>query len=52
MPYPNDNASYVDDGMHSEDMADNTNYETDVKDKVMKPARKSTKGRKLKRWDG
>lgn len=41
---------FEDDGNYSEDNFDD---DTDAKDKVgPKPPRKSTKGRKLKRWDG
>lgn len=50
MSYPAGNAPFVDDGTY---FGEDANYETDVKDKLHhKPTRKSTKGRKLKRWDG
>jgi hypothetical protein len=53
MSYARSNAPFVDDGTYAEDPDDNIIYETDVKGQFgLKPTRKSTKGRKLKRWDG
>jgi hypothetical protein len=53
MSYARGNAPFIDDGIYAEDPDDNIIYETDVKGKFgLKPTRKSTKGRKLKRWDG
>jgi hypothetical protein len=53
MSYARGNAPFVDDGTYAEDLDDNVIYETDVKGNFgLKPTRKSTKGRKLKRWDG
>jgi hypothetical protein len=53
MSYARDNAPFIDDGIYAEDPDENIIYETDVKGKFgLKPTRKSTKGRKLKRWDG
>jgi hypothetical protein len=55
MPYPNGFAPFIDDGIYAEDYGDDgdDNYEPDLQEKTnTKPTRKSTKGRKLKRWDG
>jgi hypothetical protein len=53
MAYPIGNAPFVDDGVYAEDYGDDDSYEPDLYEKTnSKPTRKSTKGRKLKRWDG
>lgn len=53
MPYPKSNAPFVDDGVYDDDDGDDGSYEPDSEEKSnKKSARKSTKGRKLKRWDG
>ena len=53
MSYPMNNAPFVDDGIYEDDDGDDGSYEPDSEEKSKKkPARKSTKGRKLKRWDG
>lgn len=52
MSHPFGNAPFIDDGVYAEDYGDDLNYEPDANEKAAKPARKSTKGRKLKRWDG
>jgi hypothetical protein len=53
MSYPKNNEPFVDDGSYEDDDGDNGSYEPDSEEKSnKKPARKSTKGRKLKRWDG
>ena len=53
MPYPKSNAPFIDDGVYEDDDGDDGSYEPDSEEKSnKKPIRKSTKGRKLKRWDG
>lgn len=54
MSYPMKNEPFVDDGSYEDDDdGDDGSYEPDSEEKSnRKPARKSTKGRKLKRWDG
>lgn len=53
MPYPKTHAPFVDDGVYEDDDGDDGSYEPDSEEKCKKkPTRKSTKGRKLKRWDG
>lgn len=55
MSYPVGHAPFFDDGNYQEDADydDNNAYETDDKETPgRKPTRRSTKGRKLKRWDG
>jgi len=54
MPYPTGNAPFIDDGVYPEDYGDDDDsYEPDIQETTnTKPTRKSTKGRKLKRWDG
>ena len=53
MPYPKTNAPFIDDGVYEDDDGDDGSYEPDSEEKgKKKPTRKSTKGRKLKRWDG
>lgn len=53
MSYPKNNAPFVDDGVYEDDDGDDGSYEPDSEEKSKKKqARKSTKGRKLKRWDG
>ncbi|GAB7323137.1 hypothetical protein MBLNU13_g05639t2 [Cladosporium sp. NU13] len=52
MPYPKTNAPFIDDGVYEDDDGDDGSYEPDSEEKSKKkPTRKSTKGRKLKRWD-
>lgn len=53
--HPVGHAPFFDDGNYQEDADydDNNAYETDDKETPgRKPTRRSTKGRKLKRWDG
>ena len=53
MPYPKSNAPFIDDGVYEDDDGDDGSYEPDSEEKSnTKSTRKSTKGRKLKRWDG
>ena len=53
MSYPKNNAPFVDDGVYEDDDGDDGSYEPDSEEKSKKKqTRKSTKGRKLKRWDG
>jgi hypothetical protein len=53
MSYPKTNARFFDDGIYEDDDGDDGSYEPDSEEKCMKKQpRKSTKGRKLKRWDG
>jgi len=54
MLYPNGFAPFIDDGIYAEDYrGDDDSYEPEFEEKSnIKPTRKSTKGRKLKRWDG
>jgi hypothetical protein len=53
MSYPKNNALFVDDGVYEDDDGDDGSYEPDSEEKSKKKQiRKSTKGRKLKRWDG
>ena len=53
MSYPKNNAPFVDDGVYEDDDGDDGSYEPDSEEKSKKKQiRKSTKGRKLKRWDG
>ena len=53
MSYPKNNAPFVDDGVYEDDDGDDGSYEPDSEEKIKKKQiRKSTKGRKLKRWDG
>ena len=54
MSYPMKNEPFVDDGSYEDDDdGDDGSYEPDSEEKSnRKPTRKSTKGRKLKRWDG
>ena len=53
MPYPKTNVPFVDDGVYEDDDVDDGSYEPDSEEKIKKKqTRKSTKGRKLKRWDG
>ena len=53
MSYSKNNAPFVDDGIYEDDDGDDGSYEPDPEEKSKKKqTRKSTKGRKLKRWDG
>jgi len=53
MSYPKTNAPFFDDGIYEDDDGDDGSYEPDSEEKYKKKQpRKSTKGRKLKRWDG
>ena len=53
MSYSKNNAPFVDDGVYEDDDGDDGSYEPDSEEKSKKKQiRKSTKGRKLKRWDG